>query len=111
MADIRVGDVGTAMVVAIVDENGVAVDVSAATERKIYLTPPGLPPVTPLAFTAVNDTDGVNGKIKYVTQGVLVDLSKSGEWLIEGFAAVGSSAWSTQQSPLTVAKSSRYPTL
>lgn len=111
MADLRVGDIGTVLVVIVKDETGVVVDVSAATERTIYLTPPGLPTATPLAFAAVNDTDGVNGKIKYVTRGIAFDLSKSGEWLIEGFASVGASSWSTEQSPFTVGKSSRYPTL
>ena len=98
MADIRVGDVGTELVVAVVDEDGVAVDVSSAT-KTIYLRKPG---GTVLTKTAVNDTTGVDGLMKYVT--VAGDLSDSGTWGIQGRVVSGSNQWSTADSTFVVRK-------
>lgn len=109
MAIPRVGDIGTELIVTIVDDlTGAPVDVSSATMLTIFLTPPGFNS-TPLSFVAVFDTDGTNGAIKYVTQGVLADWSKSGQWLIQGFAAVGAGAWSGDPRPFEVGPSAKYP--
>jgi flavin-dependent dehydrogenase len=89
MADIRVGDAGTELVVVVVDESGAAVDVSSAG-KTIYLRKPD---GTVLTKTAVNDTTGTNGKMKYVTQAG--DLDRAGEWEIEGKVVVGANSWKT----------------
>jgi hypothetical protein len=112
MAEIRVGAVAVELVVTVTDDiTGAAVDVSTATEKTIYLIPPGFGQ-TPIKLDAVNDTDGVNGKIKYVTRGVTFDLNKSGDWSIEGFVALADgSQFPTDPTQFTVAPSARYPGL
>jgi hypothetical protein len=91
--EIHVGDVGTALVVEIVewDEDTqayVAVNISAATTLTIYLTRPN---GTVLTKTAVLDTSGTDGKMKYTT--VSGDLSAAGRWKIQGYVA-GVAGWS-----------------
>lgn len=110
-ADIHVGDVGTSLVVAVVDEAGDPVDVSAATERTIYLTRPD---GTILTRTAVNDTTGVDGLIRYDTVAnatLPVDFSQSGNWTIEGFVDLGAAEWSTAATTFVVAPAARWPGL
>jgi hypothetical protein len=78
----HVGDTGLEFVVTIVDEDGAPVNVSAATEKLVYLT---LPDGTVLTKTAAFDTNGTDGKIKYTTQGG--DLSARGTWKIQAYVA------------------------
>lgn len=80
-ADPHVGDVGTELVVVIVDQDLAIVDVSAATELTIFLKRPGSHGVV-LTKTAVLDTDGTDGKIRYNT--VAGDFSVSGLYKIQG---------------------------
>jgi hypothetical protein len=98
MADIRVGDVGTELVIPVTDEDGVEVDVSAAT-KTIYLRKPD---GTVLTKTAVNDTTGTDGLMKHVT--VSGDLNVAGEWGIQGRVVSGSNQWSTADSTFVVKK-------
>ncbi len=102
-AQLHVGDVGTEIVVTVVDQAGAAVNISGATELTIYLTRPNR---TVLTKTAVLDTNGVNGKMKYVTQSG--DLSVAGTWKVQGYVA-GASGWSgsTREASVEVYKSRR----
>lgn len=101
-AEIHVNDVGTALVVTIPDETGSPVDVSTGTNLKMYLTKPD---GTVLTKTAVLDSDGTDGKIKYVT--VAGDLSVKGTWKIQAAVTLGSASWSTRQAPFLVYASPR----
>lgn len=87
-ARIHVGDVGTELVVAVTDQLGADVDLSGASGLTIYLTHPD---GTTLAKTAVVDTDGTDGLMKYVTQAG--DLSAKGTWKIQGYVS-GAGGWS-----------------
>lgn len=71
--DPRVGDVGTALVVQIVNQCGDVVDVSAGTGLTIYLQKPD---GTVLTKTAVLDTTGLDGMIRYNT--IASDFSAAG---------------------------------
>lgn len=100
--DIHKADIGTALVVAMVDETGAAIDVSTATTKQIWLGKPNSPDATVLTKTAVNDTTGADGKIKYVT--VSGDLSNAGEWSIQGYVVVAGKEWHSVVSKFQVAQ-------
>jgi hypothetical protein len=112
---IRVGDVGTELVVTVKNEQGVPVDISAAATagtKVIYLTPPGGPTV---ALPAIFDTTGVDGLMKYVTLPdgtapltVPGTLNKSGTWEIAGWVDIGIPEWSCDPSTFTVLPSRRF---
>lgn len=101
-AEIHVNDVGTALVVTITDETGAAVNVATATNLTIWLTKPD---GTVLTKTAVLDTDGTDGKIKYVTQSG--DLNVKGTWKIQAAITLGSATPSTREAPFLVYASRR----
>lgn len=115
MPAIHVGDVGTELVVAVVDETGAVVDISscvAAGTKLIYLTPPGGPTAV---LQAVFDTNGVNGLMKYVTIADVSNpttvpgtLSKSGTWKIEGWVDLGTPEWSCDELSFEVLPSRRF---
>lgn len=110
-AEIHVGDVGTNLVIAVVDEDGAIVDVSAATVRTIYLIAPN---GVISAHTAVNDTTGTDGLIRYNTAAnttVPTDFNMSGNWEIEGYVTVGADTWSTESTVFYVGPSARWPGL
>lgn len=88
--EIHVGDTDTALVVRVVDESGAAVDVSAASVRRILLRRPG---GTLLTRAAVNDTTGTDGKIRYQT--AAADLDVPGQWAVQGYVEVGSAKFHT----------------
>lgn len=79
--DPHVGDVGTALVLLIVDQCGDVVDVSAATAITVFIKRPGSNGAT-LTKTGVLDTDGTDGKIRYVT--VAGDFTVAGNYKIQG---------------------------
>ncbi len=85
---VHVGDTGTVLLVTVVDQDGAPVDISAATTLRIYLTRPDRTTVTK---TAVRDTTGTDGKMRYTTQAG--DLNQDGTWKIQGYVA-GASGWS-----------------
>lgn len=93
---IHVGDVGTALVAEIVEwdeeeQAYIPVDVSDASQILIYLTKPNGNTFTTLTKTGVLDTNGINGKVKYVTEAG--DLSIKGTWKIQAYVA-GVDGWS-----------------
>ncbi len=76
--EIRVQDLSTVLVVQIKDGDG-NVDVSTADILEIYLKDPN---GTVTKKTALLNTDGLDGKIKYVV--VSGDLAVAGVWAIQG---------------------------
>lgn len=99
MASIHYTDIGTELVVAVVDESGVAVDISTATTLTIFLKPPAGAALR--TKTGVLDTTGVDGLMKYVT--VAGDLDPIGEWVIQGYVVLTSSQkWFTDVSKFVV---------
>ena len=74
----RKGDVGVPIKVTVV-KAGAAVNISTATTLKILLVKPD---ATLLTKTAVFDSDGSDGKMKYVT--IAGDLDQEGVWQIQG---------------------------
>lgn len=99
MADVRISDVGTELVVCIVDEDGDVVDVSAASAKTIFLKKPGSGGAV-LAKDASLDTTGTDGKIKWVT--TAGDLDTAGIWRIQGRVTVAGATWSSEKSEFQV---------
>lgn len=95
--DIRVGDIGTPIIVTLVDETGAAVDVSGATEMVILLQPPDK---TLIEKTAEHVTDGTDGKIQYVT--IDGDLSQPKKWLMQARVTLPTGTWSSSTTSFTV---------
>lgn len=100
-ADIHVGDVGTELVVAFVDEAGTAINIAAATTLTITLKKPGAAGAL-LVRTAVVDTTGLDGLARYNT--VAGDLSVAGDWQVQGFAVVAGNEWHTAKTTFLVAR-------
>lgn len=89
MADnIHLNDVGTEFRVTILDEDNVAVDVSAAsTLSLIFKKPSG----TSSTKTATLVNDGTDGLIKYVTESG--DLDEIGTWKIQAYFVSLNGSW------------------
>lgn len=81
-------DEGTVLRVKIVDADEVAIDVSTATARTIYLTKTD---GTVVAKTAVFTTDGTDGLIEYTT--VTSDFDMLGIWSIQGRVEMPTGKW------------------
>lgn len=93
MADVRVGDIGTEVVVQVLDEDLAAVDVSAATVRTIYLRRPS---GTVLTKAAVLDTTGADGRIRH--DSVAGDFSEAGYYRVFGRVVLADGrTWSTDE--------------
>jgi hypothetical protein len=91
--DIQKGDIGAAFILTIKDQDGAVVDVSGATTKQIkFLKPDGL---TVLTKSAVFETDGTDGKIKYVT--VSDDLDVAGYWARQGYVVMPGGSWHTDR--------------
>lgn len=86
-AEIHVGDAGTAFRVTVKDEDGVVVDISAATTKQIWLRKPD--GTTVLEKSASLYTDGTDGVMQYST--VTTDLDTAGNWKLQGYVVIGSS--------------------
>lgn len=84
---IHVGDVGTVIVVT-VTENGVALDLSAATEKALVFAPPEALAIFEKAASFT--TDGKDGKIQYAL--AAGDLAIDGTWRVQ--ARVTLPTWS-----------------
>ncbi len=88
--EVHVGDIGTKFLVTI-KENGVALDISTASVKKIRFRRPDN---TTLDKTAVFETDGTDGKIYYLS--IAGDLSIKGTWSIQGFITMPSGSWNSK---------------
>ncbi len=83
-------DIGTELIVTI-SEGAVPVDVSTASVKDIVLTKPD--GVTNVTKTAIFDSDGIDGKVKYVT--ILNDLDAVGQWKIQAIITLSTGKWSS----------------
>lgn len=84
--EIFVGDVGTAFTLTVVEGTSV-VDISSASVKEILFQKPSGTVVTK---TATFQTDGTDGKIRYIT--IAGDIDESGYWLYQGHIVLPS--WS-----------------
>lgn len=92
----QVGDVGTKIVVVVRDETGAVVDVSAASELTVYLyTPAGT-----LSRTGAIDTDGTDGRVKYVT--TIDDFTVPGAYAVRAKVVIGGNTWRSKRQTFSV---------
>lgn len=98
-ADPHVGDVGTELVVVVVDQDLTVVDVSAATDITIFLKRPGSSTVA-MAKTGVLDSTGADGKIRYNT--VAGDFTVPGNYKVQGRVTIGSETFHSAESEFYV---------
>jgi len=84
--EIFVGDIGTAFVLTVVEGTSV-VDISSASVKEMIFQKPSGVVVTK---TASFQTDGTDGKIRYITTSG--DIDESGYWLYQGRIVL--SSWS-----------------
>lgn len=82
MAEIHVGDIGTAFIITVKDESDNIVDVSTATLKTISFKNPSK---VIISKSAALTTDGTDGKIQVVTASG--DIDQKGRWV--GQAKVG----------------------
>ena len=94
---IHKADIGTIFELTITTEAGVAIDVSTATIKFIYLQKPD---GTKLKKTAVFVTDGTNGKIKYTA--VAGDIDQVGDWQIQGYVETSDGKFFTRKTKFEV---------
>ncbi len=85
MSDIHEGDIGT-VIRATIKDDGVIVDVSAATTKDFYFKKPDGTESGPHTMTFT--TDGIDGQVEYAT--VSEDLDQAGQWDVQAHIIVGS---------------------
>lgn len=88
MAEIHVGDIGTAIIITIKDEDGSIVDVSTATEKLIYFKKPD---TSLLTKNAALTSGGTDGRIHYTFASG--ELDQAGTWRSQARVTVGSGTW------------------
>lgn len=94
--EIHVGDIGTVFTATIKDGN-TAVDLSGATTKQLkFHDPDGVLITKDAAFV----TGGSDGGIKYTT--ISGDLSKAGQWKLQGYVVLPSGSWHTDIVTFTV---------
>lgn len=99
MKDVRLSDYGSTFEITLT-EDGVAVDVSAATTKQIKFKKPNGLTVTK---TALFTTDGTDGKIDYVIETGVID--QVGPWEIQGLVSDGATfQYSSVPDTFTVGK-------
>lgn len=94
MSTPHVGDIGTVFQITMLDQDGVAADISSATTKQILFEKPD-PERTVLIKAADWVTDGTDGKIEYVV--VNGDLDLAGTWKIRGKAIAAAWQYSTEK--------------
>ena len=88
---LRQGDVGTAIRCTI-KEKGVVVPIDNATIKKMRFQKPSGAAVEK---TAVLSTDGLDGRLQYVTEVGFLD--EPGPWMGEGYVELPSGKWTSTQ--------------
>lgn len=97
--DSHVGDIGTAFILTIKDQDDNIQNVANASSLQIiFLKPDG---ATKLTKTATLHTDGTDGKVQYVT--VAGDLDQSGTWKVQSRVVIGGADWMSSVSKFKVA--------
>lgn len=94
--EIHVGDIGTVFEVTVHDCD-VVVDISAASTMEIVFKKPDKTIVTKVA---VHTTDGLDGKMQYVT--ILDDLDLKGTWSIQARVTLPTGTWRSEISKFKV---------
>lgn len=94
---VHVGDVGTTVEVTITKDDGTALNISAATEKKIRFKS-----LTTIVKDAAFVTDGSDGKLKYVTITADTVFARAGTWKVQGYVNLPSGKWSTDIASVTV---------
>lgn len=100
--NIRVGDVGTSIILRIVTVNSsgtkTAVDISTNSGLNMYFKKPN---GATLTKTAVLNTTGTDGRMKYILTAGDIDIK--GDWQVQGFVNLGGSgSWKTTLGTFTV---------
>jgi hypothetical protein len=85
--EFQVGNIGSAIVLRVVEDES-PVDLSSATEMKVYLKPPT---GTTDEHTGEWVTDGTDGLMRYVTTDAN-DLDDDGQWYAQGKITFSASA-------------------
>ena len=85
---VHVGDIGTALILTVRDQDGKIVDLSQVSALSMVLLKPDL---TTLMKTAVLVTDGKDGQMQYVT--IANDLDQPGVWRRQGIVTIGAGKW------------------
>lgn len=85
--EIHVGDVGTILEVTVTD-SGVAVNLSSATTKEIFLSKPNGVVITKTAAFVSNGSDG---KLQYTT--IIGDLDQHGIWKLQVKVALPTGTW------------------
>lgn len=96
--DIHIGDIGTTFLVTITD-SGVVVDLSSGSSPNhiVFRKPSG----KIVSHIGVFDTDGTDGKIKFVTTNEN-DLDEQGIWKIGSIVNTISGTWTATAVPFAV---------
>jgi hypothetical protein len=94
--EIHVGDIGTILTVTFQDA-AVAVDISGATTKEIWLKDPAGATVKS-AGTFV--TDGTDGKLAYTS--IAATFGSAGDWQIQGYVVLAGGTWHTDVSDFEV---------
>jgi hypothetical protein len=94
---IHKGDTGTEFQFTIKDQDGTIVNLSTATVKKVKFKRPD---TSILIKDATFVTDGIDGKIKYVT--LSTDLNAAGFWVVQGYVEVGSGKWHSNKTSFLV---------
>lgn len=97
MHSIRINDVGVSIIVTIQDSDGAATDVSDATDITFHFVKPSGDPADK---TGVFNTDGTDGKVKYVTQSG--DIDQEGIWGLEVVVEVGAQQFTSDATTFLV---------
>ena len=95
-SQIHVGDIGTTLIVTIL-EDGSVVDISSASSLQIIIKKPD---ATTLTKTGVFTTDGTDGKMQYVS--IAGDFDQSGNYRIQGKVNLTSGNYSSSDGAFKV---------
>lgn len=96
-ANIHIGDVGTLMRVTIYDQDNAAIDLSGVIVKKILLRKPNGQVVEK---TALFNTNGTDGKLKYTT--LTGDIDVAGAWKLQGYIEGTTTKWHSDIVEFTV---------
>lgn len=96
-ASVRIGDENVALVVQFLDQAGTAIDISTASTLQIRIRKRVDGVSTVVTKTAILDTDGTDGKARYVSVAGDFENADPGWWEIEGYAVIGATKITTDQ--------------
>lgn len=97
MAEIHVGDIGTAFRATVKDEDGAIVNIASAASMLMWFQKPD---GTVVSRTASLVNDGVDGLMQYITQAG--DLDQAGSWKSQGVVDIGGGRWHSDISKFKV---------